>query len=187
MGSAEIEKLRPWVIDLASGVVLEIGIGAGHNLPFYKSISKLYALEPSKEMISMAKKRAESLSFPMEFLNASAEHIPLFDSSVDTVISTWTLCSIEKPEEALKETARVLRPNGHFIFIDHGISPNPLMRALQNILTPFTKYFTGNCHLNRDIEKIIRSAGFNIQRLSQFHEKNKPLMYNYKGIGIVSK
>lgn len=185
MSSAEIEKLRPKVISSAKGVVLEIGAGSGLNLPIYENISKLYALEPSRELADLAKVRAKEVSFPVEFLNASAESIPLPDSSVDTVVSTWTLCSITKPEQALKEIRRVLRSEGSFVFIDHGISPKPVVRSFQNILTPVTKCFTGNCHLNRDIKKLVSDAGFKIQNLEQFHEQRKPLVYNNMGIGIV--
>jgi ubiquinone/menaquinone biosynthesis C-methylase UbiE len=185
MGSAEIEKLRPGVLSAASGVVLEIGAGAGHNLPFYKNISKLYALEPSKELTKIAAERAGALGFPVEFLDAKAENIPLPDGSVDTVVSTWTLCSIGDPEEALKKIRRVLRPDGRFIFIDHGISPKPLVRTLQKSMTPFTKYFTGNCHMDRDIKKLICDAGFSIKKLDQFAEKSKPLMYNSRGVAKI--
>ena len=187
MGSAEIEKLRPGVINAALGVVLEIGAGSGHNFSLYKNISKLYALEPSKELSDMAQKRTSNLTFPVEFLSASAEQIPLPNESVDTVVSTWTLCSIPRPEKALKEITRVLRPKGHFVFIDHGISPKFFIRILQHVLTPFVKYFTGNCHLNRDIRKLIRTSGFNIQKLEQFHEKSKPLIYNNRGIATLSE
>lgn len=182
MGSSEIEKLRPGVISNASGIVLEIGFGSGLNVPYYKNTTKLYALDPSKELYELAREKITRLSFPVEYLQASAEKIPLDDSSIDSVVSTWTLCSIPRPEIALKEIARVLRKNGHFVFIDHGVSPKPFIHFLQNILTPFTKYFTGNCHINRDIKTLIENSGFKIQNLEQFHEKSKPLMYNYKGL-----
>lgn len=183
MSAAEIEKIRPEVIKGASGIVLEIGFGSGLNLPFYQNVSKLYALEPSKELLEVAKARTSSISFPIEFLTTGAEHIPLPDKSMDTVVSTWTLCSVEDPEKVLKEISRVLRPGGSFVFIDHGSSPNKFIRFIQNISTPFSKHLTGNCHLNRNIEKLITNAGFDIQNLKKFHEKWKPLMYNYKGIG----
>ncbi len=182
MGSPEIQKLRPEVIKNASGAVLEIGVGAGHNLPLYKNISKLYALEFSPELTERAKQQAHELQFPVEFISASAESIPLPDACLDTVVSTWTFCSIRHPQQALKEISRVLRPNGTFVFIEHGISPRPMIQTFQNILTPVTKYFTGNCHMNRDIEKLIREARFDISSKKQFHENKKPLMYNTQGV-----
>jgi len=184
MGTSEIEILRRDVLKGVSGVVLEIGVGPGHNLPIYRNILKLYALEPSQELINIARTRAQGLSFPVEFLKESAENISLADGSIDTVVSTWTLCSIPDPRVALKEIARVIRPGGIFIFIDHGASPHALIRAMQKILTPITKYFTGNCHMDRDIEGLIREAGFRLRTVSHFYERSKPLMFNTQGTAM---
>ena len=181
MSGEEIEKLRPSVIEKASGVVLEIGAGSGLNLPFYKNISKLYFLEPSKGLMEMARKRAKGITFPIEFLEAGAERIPLPDTSVDTVVSTWTLCSIDDAAKALREMRRVLKPAGQFVFIDHGISPHSFMRTLQKILTPIMRPWTGNCHLNRDIPALIEEAGFSIAQKDQFHERSHPLIFNTRG------
>lgn len=186
MSATQIEKLRSGVADSASGIVLEIGSGSGSNLPFYKNISQLYALEPSQELINLAKQRAKNLPFAIQFLNTPAENIPLPDNSVDSVVSTWVLCSVAEPEKVLEEIKRVLRPGGRFIFIDHGISPNPLIAFLQYISTPVTKYLAGNCHLNRDIKQIISNADFTVQKIEQSHEITKPLMYNTKGITLLS-
>ncbi|MEX0918340.1 MAG: class I SAM-dependent methyltransferase [Candidatus Paceibacterota bacterium] len=180
MGRAEFAKIRPQVIGQAFGVVLEIGVGAGHNLPLYRNVSKVFALEPSEELLVIAKRQDQSI--PVEFLNTGAEQIPLADSSVDTVVSTWTLCSVGNPQAVLKEIKRVLRPGGKFLFVDHGVSPNFLVRIIQNIVTPITKNFTGNCHLNRDIEELVKNAGFDVQKIEHPHERFKPLVYNYQGI-----
>lgn len=186
MGSAELEKIRRVVLADASGIVLEIGVGPGYNLPLYKNISKLYALEPSKELIEIAKSRAKSLSFPLEFLNTGAENISLPDHSVDTIVSTWTLCSVSDPRKVLSEIKRLLRPQGTFIFVDHGASPNPLLRIIQTTLTSITKYFTGNCHYDRQLGKLIKEAGFEINKMEHPHERFKPLIYNYQGKAIPS-
>ncbi len=186
MGRVEFEKIRPRVLADASGVVLEIGVGAGHNLPLYTNVSKLYALEPFPELVSLAKTRAQSLSFPVKFLVAGAEHIPLPDKSVDTVVSTWTLCSVGDPQKVLHEIARVLRPAGSFVFVDHGASPNTLVRAIQTIGTSVTKYFTGNCHYSRPIEVLLKEAGFTITKISHPTERFKPLIYNYQGVARVN-
>lgn len=180
MGRVAFEKIRPQVIGQATGVVLEIGVGAGHNLPLYKNVSKVYALEPSAELLAMAKERNTSIS--VEFINMGAEEIPLPDNSMDTVVSTWTLCSVGNPQGVLKEIKRVLRPGGKFLFVDHGASPNFFIRIIQNLLTPITKNFTGNCHLNRDIAELVKGAGFNIQKIEHPRERFKPLVYNYQGI-----
>ncbi len=182
MGSGDFERIRQVVLEDASGVALEIGVGPGYNLPLYKNISKLYALEPSKELVEIAKTRAGSLAFPIEFLNTRAESIPLPDQAVDTVVSTWTLCSVSDPRKVLQEIKRVLKPEGKFIFVDHGASPNVALRAIQTLSTSITKYFTGNCHYDRQLEKLIKEAGFVIEKMEHPSERFKPLIYNYKGV-----
>lgn len=187
MGSGELERIRRKALVDATGVVLEIGIGPGYSLALYKNISKLYALEPSKELLDIAKTRAQSLFFPVEFLNTGAEDITLADHSVDTVVSTWTLCSVNNPKKVLSEIARVLRPQGKFIFADHGASPALATQAIQTLCTSITKYFTGNCHYDRNIEKMLKEGGFTIQRMEHPAERFKPLIYNYQGIATVEK
>ena len=180
MSNKRLESIRKSVIEQARGEVLEIGIGAGHNIPLYKNISKLYALEPSEELLVLAKTKLAHV--PIEFVRAGAEQIPLPNHSLDTVISTWTLCSVEAPEIVLAEVKRVLRPDGQFLFVDHGVSPHLLSQALQNILTPITKRTSGNCHLNRDIEKLITDAGFKILDMEHPTMGFKLLAYNYQGL-----
>lgn len=176
---------RPGVIEHASGNVLEIGFGSGLNLPFYKNITKLYAVDPSLELYNLAKGEIEKVSFPVEFIQASAEKLPFPDNFFDSVVSTWTLCSVSDPKLALKEIARVLKPSGKFTFIEHGRSPKVVWSVLQNIITPFSKPFTGNCHLNRAIDKMIINKQFKIIKLEKFTEKYKPLFFSYKGIAII--
>lgn len=185
MSSADLESTRKSVIGKAAGVVLEIGAGAGHNLPIYGNISKLYALEPSNELRALAEAKAKNLSFPVEFLAVGAEHIPLPDKSVDTAVSTWTLCSVSDPLQVLKEIARILRPGGTFVFVDHGASPGTLTRSAQTVLTHLTKHFAGNCHLDRNIQTLIEDAGLHITEMSHPTELSRPLAYNYQGVAVV--
>lgn len=182
MGSEKFETVRREVLSDASGVVLELGVGPGYNLSLYRNISKLYVLEPSQELIDIAKSRSGSLVFPVEFLRSGAEHIPLPDHSVDTVVSTWTMCSVSDPRKVLSEIRRVLTRGGKFIFADHGASPNRLTRIVQTVSTSVTKHFTGNCHYNRQLERLMREAGFSIERMRNSTERLQPLMYNYQGI-----
>lgn len=182
MGSDELKEIRRAVLADAAGIVLEIGIGPGHNLPFYQNISKLYALDPSRELIGTAKGRASSLAFPVEFLIASAEKIPLPNHSIDTVVSTWTLCSVSNLREVLREIKRVLRPPGNFIFCDHGASSSPFWRIIQTGFTAITKHFTGNCHFDRKIEEMIKESGFKIKKIDHPRTNFNPLIYNYRGV-----
>src|SRR3989338_10496388 len=170
MGSETHKKIRRETLVEASGIVLEIGAGPGYNFPFYEKILKLYALEPSAELITIAKTRASSLAFPIEFLHNGAENIPLPDCSVDTVISTWTLCSVAVPRKVLSEVARVLKPQGKFVFVDHGASPHFGILILQMAFTSVNKYFTGNCHHDRQIEKLIIEAGLDIKKIKYPHD-----------------
>lgn len=184
MGTKDFEAIRGKILEEASGAVLEIGVGPGHNIPHYKNISKLYALDPSKELIDIARGRTAKASFPVEFLNAEAENIPLENGSVDTVLSTWTLCSVTNPEKVLSEIRRVLRPNGRFIFSDHGASPNVAIKIIQTLYTQVSKYFTGNCHCDRNIEEIVRSSGLKMEKIEKSPEKSRPMIYNYEGIAM---
>ena len=165
----------------AKGVVLEIGSGSGLNFRYYKGISKLFALEPSREMHLLAKENMKELTFPVEYIESGAEDIPLPDASVDSVVSTWTFCTIPHPEKALAEIRRVLKPGGSFSFVEHGLSPRPFLSKLQSFITPAFKRISGGCHLDRDIERLIRGSDLNIERIEKFPIKLKPLNYMYKG------
>ncbi len=154
MKRKDMEKYRPSVASQAFGTVLEIGFGSGLNLPCYdyKNITKLYALDISLGLFDLAKESIEQVKFPVEFINASAEKIPLADGSVDSVVSTWSLCSIPHPSVALGEVFRVLKPGGKFIFIEHGKFPKGFMVNIQKFLSPLSEFFYGGCSLDRGIE-----------------------------------
>ncbi len=182
MAADEFGHIRPAVVAHATGIVLEIGVGAGHNFPFYKNVSKLYALEPSRELAALAQEKARGLPFPVEFIYEGAEHIPLPDASVDSVVSTWTLCSVANPAQVLQEIKRVLKPQGRFAFVDHGLSPHTGTSFIQKAATPITKHFTGNCHMDRNIEQLVRDSGLHIDTLTHPKEGFKPLVHNYLGV-----
>lgn len=184
MRPVEFNDTRAQAVDSAQGIVLEIGFGSGYNLPFYKNVKKLYALDPSQELFAYATDRIASVQFPVEYLPNSAEHIPLRDNSIDTVVSTWSLCSIPNLEKAMKEIQRVLIPGGRFLFVEHGQSPKKISSLVQKLLTPLSRHFTGNCHLDRKIDDFITTSGLMIENLEMFPEEGRPLMFSYHGSAV---
>jgi ubiquinone/menaquinone biosynthesis C-methylase UbiE len=179
------KQLRPYrerVIGAAEGRVLEIGIGSGRNLPFYRpQVTELLALEPSPQLTEMAR-HVRHPDMPVNFVEASAEAIPLDDRSVDTVVTTWTLCSIPDAAMALTEMRRVLRPSGKLLFVEHGMAPDKNVRRWQDWLTPVWKRISGGCHLNRPISAMIESAGFRIDRVETGYMPGpKAMTFMYEG------
>jgi len=182
----EITSFRKTVIPSARGVVLEIGVGSGLNLPFYTpAVTKLYGVDPSGELLAMAQRRAGVSAFPVEFLQQTADHLPLADESVDTAVVTWSLCSINDPESALREVRRVLKPGGALLFVEHGLSPDVGVRTWQNRLTPVWRRVAGGCHLNRRMDALIRSAGFTMTDLREGYAPGPgPMTYMYEGRAV---
>jgi ubiquinone/menaquinone biosynthesis C-methylase UbiE len=166
MTHEEVARLRAACVPQASGVVLEVGIGSGLNLPFYtKAVKKLYGVDPSAELLVMARPKAVKAGFPVEFLHQKADRLPLDDESVDTAVVTWSLCSVDEPEVVLHEMRRVLKSAGGLIFVEHGLSPDNSVRRWQNRLTPIWRHVAGGCHLNRKVDDLIREAGFGITQI----------------------
>ena len=179
---------RAKLVPLASGVVLEIGIGSALNLPFYRpGVEKVYGLDPSRELWRIGRRRAEAALFPVEFLHGSAERIPLGDAVVDTVVTTWTLCTIPDPAAALAEVKRVLKPAAALVFVEHGWAPDRHVQLWQSRLTPVWKRVAGGCHMNREIDRLIGDAGFHFRRLDKGYANGpKILAYLYKGVATPS-
>jgi ubiquinone/menaquinone biosynthesis C-methylase UbiE len=163
-----IEKLRRQLVPLAEGIVLEIGVGSGPNFPYYDpaKVSKLYALEPNPGMVRRAEHRRHETRLPIEFVDLPGERIPLGDSSIDTVVSTFTLCTIPGVLEALKGVGRVLKPDGKFVFFEHGVAPDPSVRRWQKITEPFLHQAFEGCRVTRDIPSLIREGGFKIEQMN---------------------
>ena len=174
---------RRRVVPAAEGRVLEIGIGSGLNLAFYsRRVQRVIGLDPSPKLLSMAHAAAARGVPPLEVLQGSAEAIPLEDKSVDTVVTTWTLCTIPDVTRALEDMRRVLRPKGWLLFVEHGRSPNAKVRRWQDRLTPLWKRVGGGCHLNRPISELVAAAGFRIERLDTGYMKGPKLMtFMYEG------
>ncbi len=168
MRNKRFAPYRERVIGAAEGRVLEIGVGSGLNLALYKpAVSEIVALEPDPALLRMAAAKAAVAPRPVNYLEASAEQIPLDDRSVDTVVTTWTLCSIPDGLRALREMRRVLRPGGKLLFVEHGLAPEQRVRNWQNRLTPLWTRVSGGCHLNRPITDMIEQAGFGIEQVDR--------------------
>jgi len=182
MRNKHLVPYRERVIGAAEGRVLEIGAGSGRNLPFYgPSTKQILALEPSPQLVAMAR-NVPHQAIPVTFLEASAEGIPLDDGTVDTVVTTWTLCSIPDAAMALTEMRRVLRPSGKLLFVEHGMAPDKNVRRWQDWLTPTWKRISGGCHLNRPISSMIESAGLRIDRVETGYMPGpKAMTFMYEG------
>jgi len=184
MRNPETALLRAEWLPRARGDVLEVGIGSGLNLPFYSSqVRRVYGLDPSIELQRIARERALGGSVEVEFLSQSAEDpVPLVDRSIDTVVITWSLCSIANGPKALQQIKRVLRADGRLIFVEHGRAPDPGVAAWQDRLTPVWKRIGGGCHLNRKIDEMIETAGFRITELKTCYLRGpRPMTFTYQG------
>jgi ubiquinone/menaquinone biosynthesis C-methylase UbiE len=183
-GLRPARRQREKIIPLAAGRVLEVGIGSGLNLPLYDAakVQQLWGLDPSEEMWALARPRNTALHFNVTFLQASAEAIPLDEGSVDTVVVTYTLCTIPNVLAALQEMRRVLRPGGQLLFCEHGAAPDEAVRCWQDRLTPLWKQLGGGCHLNRPIASLLEAGGFRIVTLETGYIPGwKPACFNYWG------
>ena len=176
---------RQKVVPQAEGKVLEVGIGSGLNLPFYdkSKVKKIWGLDPSEELNRMASKVATEENLEVDFIISGAENIPLPDDHVDTVLITYTMCTIPEVEQANQEMKRVLKPGGKMIFCEHGKAPDPNIHKWQNRVNPFWKKIAGGCNLNRDIPDLIEASGFKLENLETMYLPSTPKIagYNYWG------
>jgi len=180
------ETLSPYrnrVVSGARGRVLEVGIGSGLNLSHYgESVEQVIGIDPSEKLLSMAAHVVSRPSLQVTLLKGSAETIPLENASIDTVVTTWTLCTIPDVAAALSEMCRVLKPDGRLLFVEHGRSPDRRVQRWQDRLTPLWRCIGGGCHLNRAISQLIESAGFRIERMDTgYMEGPRPMTFMYEG------
>jgi ubiquinone/menaquinone biosynthesis C-methylase UbiE len=188
-GIEPVQRQRAQIVPHATGRVLEIGIGTGRNLPFYdkSKLDALYGLDPAEQMHRLARKRMQTAGINVHLLTLSAEEIPEPDASFDTLVMTYTLCSISEPVKAVKEMKRVLKPEGRLLFCEHGLAPDISVRKWQHWLTPIWKPLAGGCHLDRDIPALLREGGFRIARLAVMYLPGpKPLTFNYMGTATIT-
>lgn len=187
-GTKPITRQRERIVPAAEGVVLEIGMGAGPNLRYYDpaKVSHVFGLEPSEGMRRKARKNVEASPVPVEFIDLPGEEIPLEDKSVDTVVLTYTLCTIPGAVEAVRGMKRVLKPGGRMLFSEHGRASDEGVYKWQRRIEPIWKPIGGGCHLTRVIPDLIRQGGFEIVDMEEGFLKGAPKFagYNYWGAAV---
>ncbi|MER3493963.1 MAG: SAM-dependent methyltransferase [Mastigocladus sp. ERB_26_2] len=187
LSDPSLAKYRQEVLANVEGEVLEIGFGSGVNLSYYpEHIHKIITVDVNPGIHALAQKRIQASSITVDHHILSGENLPMADHTFNSVVSTWTLCSIENVEQALKEIYRVLKPGGRFFFIEHGLSNEPNVQVWQNRLTPLQKIIAGGCHLNRNIRQILENQ-FDTVSLEEFYAEKTPKIMGYLYKGIATK
>lgn len=184
-GVKPIRKQREKIVPLAHGTVLEVGIGSGQNLPHYDpdKVERLIGIDPDAHIWKRSEARRNACSFPVERIGLSGENIPLEDESIDSVVVTYSLCTIPDPVKALLEMKRVLRPGGQIYFSEHGRAPDEATQKWQTRIDPFWKKIAGGCHSGRDIPALFEAANLSFNSLEQMYIPGpKVLSYNYWGV-----
>jgi ubiquinone/menaquinone biosynthesis C-methylase UbiE len=180
-------KYRQQILSGVSGEVLEIGFGTGLNLAYYPDrVQKITTIDVNPGMNALAQKRIQSAAISVNNQVLNGERLPMPDNSFDSVVSTWTLCSIANVEQALSEIHRVLKPGGKFFFVEHGLSDDPKLQVWQNRLTPVQKVLADGCHLNRNIQQLVKNQ-FDIVKIDQFYADNLPKVVGYFYKGVATK
>jgi len=186
MRNRALDRYRHSIIGEVSGLVLEVGIGSGLNLPLYDgAVGHVYGVDSSLELLGFSRTHVLEAVVPVSLVRASAEHLPFSPAAFDTVVMTWTLCSIPNPGAALTEIHRVLKPGGSLLFVEHGLSPENGIAGWQHWLTPPWRRISGGCHLDRKMDDLIRAAGFRIEALQTGYLKGpKPWTFMYQGTAL---
>jgi len=186
MRQAQLRAYRERVVGGACGRVLEIGFGSGLNLPYYKeTIEEIIGVDSSPGMLALAERAVATSRRKVTLLARSADDLPLDDRSIDTVVVTWSLCSIIDVGWALMEARRVLRPGGQMRFVEHGLSADPEVAIWQDRLTSLWRRCAGGCHLNRRMDDLIRNAGFQLAQLSAGYARGpRAMAYMYEGEAV---
>jgi ubiquinone/menaquinone biosynthesis C-methylase UbiE len=185
MNTKVLKEERTRCLQDLKGVVLEIGFGTGLNLPHYPSpVTKVVGVDPSERSAALAKKRIAAAHFPVETVGLSAETLPVPDESFETIVSTFTLCTIPDVSRALREVRRALAPQGRFHFVEHGRAEDPNVERWQHRLNSMNRRVLGGCNLNRPIATLIEQAGFQIERLEKSYMKDAPRFagFLYRGV-----
>lgn len=182
-GLPMVQAQRRLLVPQAQGRVLEVGMGTGRNLPFYdrQRVSFVVGVDPAMQMHRLAQRRSRQAGIAVELMGLSAEHLPATDASFDTVVCTYTLCSIPDPLKALREMRRVLVPGGRLLFCEHGRAPDETVRRWQDRLQPLWGALAGGCHLGRDVPALLEAAGFAATMQSAYLAGPRPMTFHYWG------
>ena len=188
-GTKPILKQREIVVPLVSGAVLEIGMGAGHNLPYYDTqrVSSVVGIDPCRTSWGLAQPRAQGLGVPLDFVEGSAEDMPLEDAQFDSVLMTFSLCTIPNAQAALAEIHRVLKPGGQLVFCEHGQAPDDTVVKWQNRINPLWRRLLGGCNLNRPILDWIKGSGFMLQSVDQMYLPGTPRIAGFNVWGTAHR
>ena len=185
MSTKPVREERQKCLAGVTGAVLEVGFGSGHNLPFYPgTVQRLVAVDPSQEGAKLARKRIAAAGFPVEYVPLEGERIDAPDASFDSVVSTFTLCTIPDPAAALAQLRRVLKPGGRFFLVEHGRSSEPGVQRWQDRMNGFQGQVCGGCNLNRDIERLVRDAGFTFDQIDKYYMKGGPKFATFLTRGV---
>lgn len=188
MSSGQMKKIRSQVLPNASGNILEIGFGTGLNLEFYPpEVKTITTVDPNPGMSTLAERNIAASNMEVRRELARAEALPMADESFDTVVCTWTLCSIPNVEGALGEIRRVLKPEGHFVFVEHGLADDPKVQRWQNRITPWWKHIGDGCHLNRNMKELIQDCRFRFAEIDTFYMPKSPRWAGYMYKGVATK
>ena len=188
MSGEPLARYRRQLLQDVSGDILEIGFGTGLNLPHYPDgVEKITTIDPNPGMKKIARSRIADSNITVDYRTLNGESLPMADGSFDSVVCTWTLCSIPQADRAISEVYRLLKPGGKFFFIEHGISQDPQIQFWQNRLTPMQKIIADGCHLNRNIKSLVEQKFDNVT-VEQFYAPKLPkvLGYMYRGIALKS-
>lgn len=187
-GMAAVTAQRRKVVPLAQGVVLEVGMGSGLNLPHYdpSRVSRVIGLDPGEALLATARRRAAAGRLPVEFLATEGERIPLDAASVDTVVITYTLCTIPGVDQALEGMRRVLRPGGRLLFCEHGLAPHAGVAAWQRRIEPLWGRLAGGCRLTRDAGALLEGAGFAVNWIERAYARGAPRFAGWHFIGTAA-
>lgn len=187
-GTKPVIKQRQKVVPKAMGTILEFGIGAGHNLPHYDAsrVDRVIGVDPCATSWELASERAANLDFDVEFIQGSALDVPIEDASVDSVLITFTLCTVPDPMAALREAKRTLKPGGKVYFCEHGLAPDERVAKWQNRVNPIWKRVFGGCHINRDTAGLLTDAGFKLDELEQMYLPGTPTIAGFNTWGEAS-